>query len=163
MWLFTEKGFYSVVIDAQHDGRMLIRARCRQDAFNLYNAHHETLASMTEPTSDATRDYRWRLSVSKADWIELAALLASEIDYGNFKSACHKRPDQDSKAGALMKVWQILADVQREENYPTSDKFNDYAPWKSLTTIDEPDKLSMDEPIKKRPKRKTAKKAKKLW
>lgn len=146
------------MIDAQHDGRMLIRARCRQDAFNLFNEHHETLKTMTEPSSDPTRDYRWRLSISRAEWLILATRLAEQVTYSNFKSACHKRPDQESKAGALMKVWQVMADVQREENYPTTDKFNDYAPWKSATTIDEPDK-----PTKKPAKRKTSKKAKKLW
>ena len=33
MWLFTEKGFYSVVIDAQHEERVLVRSRCKADAF----------------------------------------------------------------------------------------------------------------------------------
>ena len=56
MWLFTEKGFYSVVIDNQHPGRMFIRARCKADIFNLFNDHHETLTTMTAPTSDPTRD-----------------------------------------------------------------------------------------------------------
>lgn len=133
MWLFTVRGFFSVVIDNQHEGRMLIRARCRADIFNLYNDHHEALSSMTRPASDPTRDYRWRLSVSREEWLILATRLADAVNYSNFKSACHKRPDQDSKAGALLHVWGIMSDLQRDENYPQRDD-------PDSTTIDEPDK-----------------------
>lgn len=49
MWLFTETGFYSVVIDAQNQGRMLIRCRCAIDAANLWKNHHDALPSMTDP------------------------------------------------------------------------------------------------------------------
>jgi hypothetical protein len=60
MWLFTETGFYSVVIDNQRKGRMLIRSRCKANAANLYGEHHEELPSMEAPSSDESRDYRWR-------------------------------------------------------------------------------------------------------
>jgi hypothetical protein len=114
MWLFTISGFYSVVIDNQRKGRMLIRSRCQADAANLYRDHHETLASMEAPTSDESRDYRWRISVSKADFVTLASRLAEAVDYSNFKSACAKRPDQGNKIEALHEVWATMARLQRE-------------------------------------------------
>jgi hypothetical protein len=116
MWLATTKGWFSVVIDNQRPGRMLVRARCRQDIFNLYNEHHETLGTMEMPTSDPAREYRWRMSVSKADFVKLAASLAEAVTYSNFKQAVHDRPDQQNKSSAYMKVWENLHQVQVEEN-----------------------------------------------
>ena len=63
MWLFTEKGLYSVVIDSQHENRMLIRPRCKADIFNLCDDHDETLTSMT----DESHDYRWQPGLDKTD------------------------------------------------------------------------------------------------
>src|ERR1700730_979705 len=63
LWLFTEKGLYSVVIDSQHENRMLIRPSCKADIFNLCDDHDETLTSMT----DESRDYRWRPGLDKTD------------------------------------------------------------------------------------------------
>src|SRR6266852_3169627 len=33
MWLATTIGWFSVVIDNQHEGQMLVRSRCKADAF----------------------------------------------------------------------------------------------------------------------------------
>jgi hypothetical protein len=52
IWLFTKSGFYSVVIDSQNDGRMLIRSRCKADIHNLYREHAAALSSMT-PLADS--------------------------------------------------------------------------------------------------------------
>jgi hypothetical protein len=116
MWLATVKGWFSVVIDNQRAGRMLVRARCRQDIMNLYNEHHETLPSIELPTSDPSRDYRWRMSVSKEDFVKLAARLAETVTYSNFKTAVHDRPDQQNKTLAYGKLWQTMLDVQRDES-----------------------------------------------
>jgi hypothetical protein len=115
MWLFSTIGFFSVVIDNQHEGRLLIRARCRQDAFNLFNDYHKELPSMTKPTSDESRDYRWRLSIDRTDWPRLAARLAESVTYSNFKSAVAKQPGQANKIGALHEVWATMARLQWDE------------------------------------------------
>jgi hypothetical protein len=121
MWIFSTVGMFSVVIDAHHPGFMMIRARCGVDAANLWKQFHDELASMTEPTSSEVRDYRWRLSLSKDDWIKLAARLAEAIDYGNFKVAVHDRKDQANKTLAYSRVWQVLHDVQVAENRGNGD------------------------------------------
>jgi hypothetical protein len=51
MWLAMTGGWFSVVVDAQNAGIMLVRARCGVDIEN-YRDHHTALPSMTEPTSD---------------------------------------------------------------------------------------------------------------
>jgi hypothetical protein len=115
MWLATVDGFFSTVIDNQEPGRMLIRARCEKDIRNLYDRYRGKCPSMRKPTSDDTRDYRYRLSISKCDWVKLAAELASEVDYPNFKSAVHNRPDQNNKSRPYFKIWSIMHAVQLDE------------------------------------------------
>ena len=94
---------------------MLIRARCEKDTKNLYDRYRKVCPSMRKPTSDDTRDYRWRLSISKRDWVKLAAELASEVDYPNFKSAVHDRPDQDNKGRPYLEIWSIMHALQLDE------------------------------------------------
>jgi hypothetical protein len=134
MWLFTVRGFFSVVADNQHEGRMLIRARCRQDALNLYNDHHEVLSSMTKPASDESGDYRYWIGLDKKDWIKLAARLAEAVDYSNFKSAVHDQPSQSNKSMAYLRIWQTMMDVQRADRDAEDDDRlghdDDSIPWK---------------------------------
>jgi hypothetical protein len=121
MWIASKIGFFSVVTDSKREGRLLIRARCRADMFNLYEGFGKQLASMEPPTSDETRDYRWRVSINRADWITLAAKLAEEVNYPNFKSEVHRRPDQDNKSGPYMAIWSVMHGVQMNESKDATD------------------------------------------
>jgi hypothetical protein len=99
------------------------------DIANLWRDHHAALPSMTEPTSNELRDYRWRLSVSKADFVTLAARLAEGVTYSNFKSAVHKEPSQQNKSLPYLRVWQLLNDVQRAETGERLDDRGDVPSW----------------------------------
>jgi hypothetical protein len=121
MWIASKIGFFSVVTDSKREGWMLIRARCRADIFNLYEGFGKQLASMEPPTSDETRDYRWRLSISRADWITLAAKLAEEVNYPNFKSEVHRRPDQHNKSRPYVAIWSVMHGVQMNESKDAPD------------------------------------------
>jgi hypothetical protein len=112
--------WFSVVVDLEREDRMLIRARCRADIFNLFNAHQD-LPSIERPASDESRDYRWRMSIGKADWVQLAARLAEGVDYSNFKNTVHEQPDQGSKGRAYLVIWRAMRDVQLTEG-PESPK-----------------------------------------
>lgn len=114
MWIASTKGWFSVVIDNQRPGRMLVRARCRQDIANLYEANKD-LASIEKPTSDESRDYRYRMSVDCEDWLRLAERLAAGVDYSNFKSAVAKQPTQQNKTEAYHQVWAIMHHVQTRD------------------------------------------------
>jgi hypothetical protein len=103
---------------------MLARARCRQDIANLYEMAKD-LASVEKPTSDESRDYRYRMSLDKLDWVVLASRLAAAIDYSNFKSAVAKEPSQRNKNEACHDVWATLYRVQlndRPEPKPAKRK-----------------------------------------
>jgi len=47
---------------------------------------------------------------------ELAAELASEVDYPNFKSAAHQRADQGNKNHPYSEIWSIMHAVQIDES-----------------------------------------------
>ncbi len=114
MWIACVDGFFSTVIDKMEPGRMLIRARCEKDIKNLYNRYRDKCPSMRKPTSDDTRDYRYRISISKRDWVKLAGLLAAAVGYPNFKAEIHQRPDQANKGQAYAEVWATMHRLQVE-------------------------------------------------
>ena len=100
---------------------MLIRARCRADIQHLYDANKD-LPSIESPTSDESRDYRWRMSISREDWLTLAGRLAASIDYSNFKNAVHDQPDQLNKGRAYLAIWRLMLEVQLAEEPPKPPK-----------------------------------------
>jgi len=111
----TVTGFYSVVTDTQRKGRMLIRARTKSDINNLFERHKTDCPTMEPPTSDDARDYRYRLSISQKDWMKLAAKLAGEVTYPNFKMAVHERADQADKKAAYAEIWWTMRRVQEHD------------------------------------------------
>jgi hypothetical protein len=121
MWLATVSGWFSVVVDLERPDRMLIRARCRADIFNLFEANQD-LPSIERPTSDESRDYRWRMSIGRADWVQLAARLAEAVEYSNFKNAVHDQPDQLNKGRAYLAIWRVMHEVQIAEGPPKAAK-----------------------------------------
>jgi hypothetical protein len=105
MWIACVDGFFSTVLDKMEPGRMLIRARCEKDIQNLYGRYRDKCRSMRKPTSDETRDYRWRLSISKRDWVKLAAELAS-------KSGLSKLQKRGSRpTGPGEQEWAVFGDL----------------------------------------------------
>ena len=121
MRLATKFGWFSVV-DRQREDRMLVRARCRADIFNLFDAHQD-LPTIEQPSSDQSRDYRWRMLITKSDRVQLAAWLAAAVDYSNFKNAVRDQPDRLNKGRAYLSVWHTVREVQlAEEPKPPKEK-----------------------------------------
>jgi hypothetical protein len=139
-----------VVRDRQTNGGVLIRARAKADIDNLHRRFGKRY-KMTQPRSDETRDYRWRVSMKRRDWVKIVAQLASEVDYCNFKSAVHARPDQANKDSAYLSVWSAMLAVQRAEDpkqpqsswqsawdrHYATDRFDDElaVPTKTIRTV----------------------------
>jgi hypothetical protein len=74
------------------------------------------VAEYDRPISREDRDYRWRLSISRRDWIKLAGRLAETVQYDNFKSAVHRNPSQGSKSGSYLRSdprWQTCNVLKR--------------------------------------------------
>ncbi|MFN8161678.1 MAG: hypothetical protein U0R52_11620 [Solirubrobacterales bacterium] len=108
MWLITTSGFYSVVQHRREPGKLIVRARRREDI----EALRELIPSL-RPYSDRSADYRWRAVVTRPEWVAAVAQIAGEIDYPNFKSAVAERQGPD-RAHRYAEVWRTLLGLQEE-------------------------------------------------
>ena len=110
----TKYGFYSAVEDYfdKEKKRVVVRARQRQDLENLIELG---IGGITKESivEDRTADYRYRIFITKADWANILAAEASQIDYNNFKSEVSTVDKQH--AAAYGQVWHVLYDLQLNE------------------------------------------------
>lgn len=127
-WSFTTHGFFSVVCGRHQSGprkgqldpdTIMLRARSAKHLEALTKAHPDLLARFEIKKSTGT-DYPCRLVVPRTVWLELAARLAAEIAYPNFKSAAESAGKGDPEYQHLLhEVWQSGVDFQdRVENPP---------------------------------------------
>jgi hypothetical protein len=99
MWIFTDKGFFSIVKqkDVWH-----IRARRKQDLVNL---------GLEPVASYPGSDYPWRSLVRDPNELRAIFLrLADSIDYPNFKDRISETPDQRDRLGAYHHIWALMQD-----------------------------------------------------
>lgn len=107
MWVTTTRGFFSVVAHRDKPETVLVRARVREDL--------EALAELAGPldiTDTPDGDYGFRAEAARERWSAALVLLASEIDYGNFKNAVAERQGHE-RAGVYGRVWSALRELQR--------------------------------------------------
>jgi hypothetical protein len=84
MWVFTNKGFFSIVEDRDNADNHLVRARMKGDLERLFKAYGVTKLQVEE-TPDA--DYRFRVSLHKPVVTNAIGVAVDEIDYDNFKNS----------------------------------------------------------------------------
>ncbi len=123
MWLFTKDGFYSVVEHPGDPGYAMVRGRRRKHMEVLRDRYlgpdyaiHET----------PYRDYPFRIYVHKTKWAEVAAILALEIDYTNFKNT-QPRLEHDIYLG----VWGKLLELE-DQPHPFTSLLETYWPERGL-------------------------------
>ncbi len=131
MWLFTQYGFYSVVVqsagksaahddDNDDDENYLVRSRVRNDLEILKALAHLD----NEILENAGTDYRYRMILNAEDWSRALGSLGASIDYSNFKNRIGELPDQGGKSAAYHQIWTTLlavkepspAEIAAEEN-----------------------------------------------
>ena len=117
MWLYTIHGGFSVVRSRQQPHEVMIRARRRKHLYNLRDAGllPDTARILTTDRSD----YRHRAIIAAADWPHIAAKLAAEVDYTNFKSTCEEHAGEGrlerSFVDGLHQIWAIGHRLQGRE------------------------------------------------
>lgn len=107
MWLITKIGFFSVVRDRDHSDRMIVRARHPDDIEALVDQY----IPGTEITETPDSDYRYRIFIDRDIWIKLAAELAEDVNYSNFKNHVAATQGYD-RAELYHDVWEILYSLQ---------------------------------------------------
>ena len=107
MWLMTDFGFFSIV-KKEGEGHLTIRARAKQDLFNLKERYIPAIGAIEE--SDYT-DYRYRARVPREVFAEALRNIALDIDYPNFKNSVAGRQGK-ARARIYEDVWHRLYDLQ---------------------------------------------------
>ena len=116
MWLFTNRGFFSVVVHREHPHLLVVRARVREDRDRLRGelvdmmGDGKHLAFITvEDTPDY--DYPFRLVVGRALFSNYVGRLIFEgLTYDNFKSeACRAHDYDEERQRAYHDVWERMA------------------------------------------------------
>lgn len=114
MWMMTPRGFYSAVQKRADHGTpyLTVRARSKKDLENLA----DLLPADAKPyREERWTDYPWRVRVTVGDWTKVCAILATEIDYDNFKDAVKDRQGK-ARANVYSRVWSALLSIERERS-----------------------------------------------
>lgn len=104
MWLFSRKGFYSIVENFDIDGHFLVRSRVKADM-------EELLLSAgidKKPSFKNGTDYEFRVTVSQAELTRIFVELERSIDYSNFKAAIGEIPRQRNRATLYGEIWWLV-------------------------------------------------------
>jgi len=97
MWIFTRYGFYSVVEKAKREGsgsEVHVRSRVREQLEDLCGLCSSLAAEGMDPQAieeGTATDYQYRVRLTRAAWDQVAAKLAQDLDYSNFKGEVHRR------------------------------------------------------------------------
>jgi len=103
MWVFTDTGFVSAVLDKNDSDFLVVRSRDRKSIDDL--AHHVGV----DVVVGAGTDYPYRVFVRHADFTEWVAQKAMDIDYTNYKSLMvESRPRDLEFLEALHDVWAAM-------------------------------------------------------
>lgn len=104
MWLFTPKGFYSVVQKRQDRAgdTLTIRTRNRADIDALKEYFPDA-----KPFRVKASDYAWRIRVPRQEWAAAVARMALEVDYSNFKDRVTEVQGHKRHA-VYLRVWSAL-------------------------------------------------------
>lgn len=107
MWLATERGFYSVVINTQSKSQgseILIRARKKSDLENLNTGRKIHISKK--------KDYAYRIFVSRQIFLRILLDLGSELQYSNFKGHIEGIPNQKDKVPFYSQIWHVMNEYQ---------------------------------------------------
>jgi hypothetical protein len=108
MWLFTTKGYVSIVAHRDDKDLLLVRARVRSDLEDFLGAGTK---HVIEETPDA--DYRWRAIIPRGDvGLLIGAYVYRDLTYDNFKDAVEGR--DSTLDDILADLWHSLRRWQQD-------------------------------------------------
>lgn len=103
MWIFTTKGFISIVQDRDIPDGFMVRARQCQHLTDLFPE--------ADVYTEAGSDYKWRARIPKREAVEVIAQTLAAVEYDNFKNSI---PDHDYH-DACSDVWSVMFNYQRRQ------------------------------------------------
>ena len=124
MWLFSKQGFVSIVQCRHVPGQLLVRARVKTDLDHFLGVVEQLGGSLHTIEETPTADYRFRSVVKREHVAQVVAMLASDIDYPNFKNSVHGDWKRDE---TYMQVWAAMRDLQTIVSVPRTTGEHDGA------------------------------------
>lgn len=115
MWVFTTKGFFSVVEHKNDPNLVVIRARVRKDVDSIKMLFEELGLKASDILESLDSDYRYRIFANRIDWASLMTKLISDMDYTNFKNAVYETDSfeiRDKRHEAYLDIWAIMHELQ---------------------------------------------------
>ncbi len=115
MWLFTRKGFFSIVEHRDDPGQVVIRARLKKDIDELKCIFDSLKLRTTKVAVNSRTDYRYRFTANRMDWITVMIRLMLSIHYNNFKDSVYDNESGEMKErrhDAYLKIWAIMCNLQ---------------------------------------------------
>lgn len=112
MWVFNTDGFFSASLKPSDKNFIQLRSRKKKDLENVLKALDQNI----EIHEYSGSDYRYRIFLTKEQFLEYMISSAKNIDYSNFKDAVHKKDMEryldkkalDEKMDAYFNVWRIM-------------------------------------------------------
>jgi len=101
MWIFTNKGFISMVENRDDKSTLMVRARNKE--------HLEAIFPGAVIDKTPSADYMFRTVVNKERAAQVIAGNVFSVDYDNFKNSI----EEDEYHMACSGVWHVLYQYQR--------------------------------------------------
>ncbi|MEI6314835.1 MAG: hypothetical protein WCO89_08200 [Syntrophus sp. (in: bacteria)] len=101
MWLFTNKGFLSIIQDFRDPDTLIVRSR--------FPDHIQSLFPDAKVTKTTSRDYLYRTLLPRQEVVEVLKKYTEEMDYTNFKDSV----DEPIYHRACSDVWGIMRRYQK--------------------------------------------------
>jgi hypothetical protein len=101
MWVFTSKGFISVVEHRDDPGTLVVRSR--------FPGHIKSLFPKAKVIKTPERDYLYRAFVPRQEVMQAISEAVEKLDYPNFKNSI----GEDRYHDACLDVWTALYRHQR--------------------------------------------------
>lgn len=112
MWIFSKTGFVSVVRHKSQPGKLIVRARVREDLERFAKLLDTITGERHGIRETPGRDYRFRTVATKHAVAQVLARQITDIDYTNFKDAVHGDRQRDD---AYLDAWSAMHRLQRDK------------------------------------------------
>ena len=101
MWIFTSKGFLSVVQHNSIEDHFQVKSRVPEPLSELWPDHDIQVIDWA--------DYRYRIDIRKEDAVPVIMGLLESVDYTNFKHECSESHEYHRALGG---VWSTMFHFQ---------------------------------------------------
>ena len=101
MWIFTSRGFISIVRHRDRPEFYQVRPRVAAPLEALWPSHDIEIIEWA--------DYRYRITIERSEVLPVLIDTINSIEYTNFKAAC---TDDDEYQWALRMVWRVMLEYQ---------------------------------------------------